>query len=238
MSRLLILVEGQTEEEFVNEVLRPHLVAKGFYAVIASLGGDIRARHAGGIMSWPKFRNDIVRHLKQDRGCFVTIMVDYYGLPVGLGREWPGRADARGNSLEKGAYVASALLADVASVLGNDFDPNRFVPYVLMHEFEALLFSDCTAFCHGICRPELSDSFQTIRDGFATPEDINDSPVTAPSKRILQLVTGYQKPLLGVLGILEIGLDTLRSQCPSFHRWLTRLENLAPLSGSSNTPNN
>jgi hypothetical protein len=36
MARLLIHVEGQTEESFVNEVLRGHLVSKGYDAVSVS----------------------------------------------------------------------------------------------------------------------------------------------------------------------------------------------------------
>ena len=39
MDRLLIHVEGQTEEDFVNEVLRNHLVAKGYHSVDARIVG-------------------------------------------------------------------------------------------------------------------------------------------------------------------------------------------------------
>ena len=73
-------------------------------------------------------------------------------------------------------------------------------------------------------RPELAGGFQAIRDQFETPEHINDSPQTAPSKRVEALVAGYEKPLLGTLAILEIGLETIRSNCPHFNQWLTRLE--------------
>jgi hypothetical protein len=66
-----------------------------------------------------------------------------------------------------------------------------------------------------------------IRDSFASPEEIDDSPITAPSKRVEALVPGYEKPLLGVLAVLEIGLDTIRSQCPYFDAWVARLEEWA-----------
>ena len=74
--------------------------------------------------------------------------------------------------------------------MGPGFDRSRFVPYVMMHEFEALLFSDCDAFARGIFRPELGTDFQRIRDAFDSPEEIDDSPITAPSKRIELLVAG------------------------------------------------
>lgn len=93
-----------------------------------------------------------------------------------------------------------------------------------MHEFEAMLFSDCAAFGRGICRQDLAPKFQFIRDQFATPEEINDSPETAPSKRVSVLIEGYQKPLWGVLAALEIGLDKIRQECPHFNDWLIRLQ--------------
>src|SRR5713101_2359479 len=95
MARLLVHVEGETEETFVNEVLRAHLVARGFERVDARLLGNARQRdRRGGIRGWSAARRDIVRHLAQDPGCIATTMVDYYGLPQTGEKAWPGRADA------------------------------------------------------------------------------------------------------------------------------------------------
>ena len=93
-----------------------------------------------------------------------------------------------------------------------------------MHE--GLLFSDCAAFSRGISRPELEGDFRNIRNEFATPEDIDDSPVTAPSKRVQAIISGYEKPLLGVLAAVEIGLARIQEECPHFRAWLNRLETL------------
>jgi hypothetical protein len=125
---------------------------------------------------------------------------------------------------EKARCVEEAVLADLTAAMGSRFDIRRFVPFVVMHEFEALLFSDCAAFSRGIGRPDLESGLQGIRDQFATPEEIDDSPVTAPSKRVEGLVPGYEKPLLGLLAILEIGLGRIRAECPHFDGWVTRLE--------------
>jgi Domain of unknown function (DUF4276) len=155
-------------------------------------------------------------------------MVDYYALPRSEPRAWPGRAKSVDltHAEEKAACIEAALGTDLASSMGADFNSDRFVPFVVMHEFEGLLFSDCTAFSHSIGRTDLEGSLRTIRDQFATPEEINDSQDTAPSKRIQALVPGYQKPLLGVLAILEIGLDAIRRECPHFNGWLKKLESL------------
>jgi hypothetical protein len=113
--------------------------------------------------------------------------------------------------------------------MGSDFERGRFVPFIVMHEFEGLLFSDCAAFGRGIGRADLEVELRTIRQGFATPEEINDSPTTAPSQRLRALIPGYEKPLLGVLAALEIGLSRIRSQCPHFDDWLRRLESLVEI---------
>jgi hypothetical protein len=226
MSRLFVHVEGETEETFVNEALAPHLYNFGYQKVSARLLGNSRNRdRRGGIRSWSSVREDIINHLKEDAKCLATTMVDYYALPKDGQRAWPGRADAVQRAFpDKSLTVQAALLADVCAELGDGFDPQRFVPYVMMHEFEGLLFSDCTRFADAIGRPELAGQFQGIRNAFSSPEEINDSPLTAPSKRVEALVAGYEKPLLGALAVLGIGLETIRRECPHFRAWIEQLE--------------
>ena len=228
MARLLVHVEGQTEETFVNEILRSHLLHCGYESVSARIIGNARLRRSrGGIRPWLAVRKDIINHLREDRTCIATTMVDFYGLPPHGDRAWPGRAAAVGASgHQKASVVEKALRDDLAQEMGTDFDIGRFLPFVVVHEFEGLLFSDCAAFARGICRPDLEPSFSQIREGFATPEDIDDSPITAPSKRIEELMPGYEKPLLGSLAILEIGLDPIRAECPHFEGWLQQLESI------------
>lgn len=226
MARLLIHVEGETEEEFVNEVLAPHLYRCGFSKVSARLVGNARQRdRRGGIRAWSSVRKDIIKHLKEDVESLSTTMVDYYALPQTGDRAWPGRSLTGDLPFEqKAPTVENALTADLAAEMGDSFYPNRFIPFVMMHEFEGLLFSNCERFGKGIGRPDLTPHFQAIRNQFATPEEINDSPETAPSKRVEGLVPGYEKPLLGALAAIEIGLDAIRAECPHFNAWLTRLE--------------
>lgn len=226
MARLIVHVEGLTEETFVNEVLAPHLYGVGYTKVCARLIGNARQRdRRGGARPWSSVRIDILNHLRQDPNCLSTTMVDYYGLPQTGSAAWPGReAAGRLAYIDKAPTVENALLGDICGILGEGFDSRRFYPYVMMHEFEGLLFSDVNSFCKGICRPDLVTEFQAIRNQFTTPEEINDSPVTAPSKRVEDLVSGYNKPLMGTLAIIEIGLDSIRNECPHFRQWLEQLE--------------
>jgi len=167
-------------------------------------------------------RKDILNHLREDGECLTTTMVDYYGLPQEAERAWPGRSAANSVPFEmKASTVEEALAADIREEIGSS---NRFIPFVMMHEFEGLLFSDPDGFARGIGRDALAPQLKAVRDQFATPEHINDSPVTAPSKRVKALVPDYQKPLLGTLAVIEIGLDAIRRECPQFRGWLNRLE--------------
>ena len=228
MTRLLVHVEGQTEESFVNEVLKPYLCTQGFADVNPRILGNARPRsQRGGVGAWTSARKDITSHLKQDLRCIVTTMVDYYGMPQTGSRAWPGRSEANERAFPNNAEtVEKALATDVCEQMGSDFNPERFVPYVMMHEFEAMLFSDCERFAEGIGEPKLAPKFQEIRAKFGCPEEIDDSPETAPSKRIVSLIPGYQKPVWGILAALEISLAKIRSTCPHFHSWLERLEGI------------
>ena len=119
--------------------------------------------------------------------------------------------------------MQDALLRDLPS----NMDRRRFVPFVVIHEFEALLFSDCRIFAESIGEPTLAASFHAIRNAFTTPEHIDDSPNTAPSRRVVALLPEYQKPLLGKHAASAIGLQKIRAECPHFAAWLNRLEAIA-----------
>jgi hypothetical protein len=226
MARLLVHVEGQTEETFVNEVLSDHLYGRGYTTVGARIIGNPRLRDRGGIRPWPGIKREIINHLRGDPACVATTMVDFYGMPKENDAAWPGRREAShiNGASGKALSVERAMYDSVVAEMGHAFNHQRFVPFVAMHEFEGLLFSDCEAFARSIGQPQTQSRLKAIRDQFETPEDINDSPVTAPSKRIAAIVTGYEKPLFGKLATMEIGLAKMRTECPHFNHWLERLE--------------
>ena len=221
----------ETEEVFVNELLTRRLLDCGYERVGARLLGNARQRdRRGGIRGWTTVRRDIIRHLFEDRGCIATTMVNYYGLPASGDKAWPGRASATLlPPTAKGPHVEAALLDDVATEMGGTFDRRRVVPFVVMHEFEGLLFSDCGDFARGVGKPGLASPLQAVRDQFATPEHINDSASTAPSRRVEAIIPGYVKPLLGNLAALEIGLDKIQAACPHFSAWIVELKDRCTL---------
>ena len=221
MTRILIHVEGQTEETFVKTLLAPHLFGHGFSRVDARLLGNARARsRRGGIRDWQVASREIERHLKEDGEAYASIMVDYYALP----RTWPGRNCDTALPIEtKHKTLCEALAQDFEEKTGII---ERFIPFVLMHEFEALLFADCQRFAEAIGYEDKQPALQGIRDTFETSEHINDSPQTAPSKRVINIINGYDKVLFGNVAAVEVGLASIRADCRLFDQWVRRLEAL------------
>ena len=214
MPNLTVLVEGPTERDFVDEILAPHLRSVGYSSVSRRL---IAAPKGAGICAWTQAKTNIRIRLRAN--AYVTTMVDYYGLP----QDWPGRAESGAQPPHlKADFVERAILEDMR---GEDAAAN-LIPYVMLHEFEAILFSDCEKLAAAVGYQQLTSAFQEIRDQFPTPEDIDDSREGAPSKRIEALLAPdvYRKPPVGLRGAQAIGLEAIRAECPHFAKWMDSLE--------------
>jgi hypothetical protein len=165
-----VIVEGPTEESFVGgplaEALWPHQV----YVTPIILGVP---GHKGGRTNYARVQKDLLRLLKQDRSAYCSTMIDFYGLGPGF----PGTPMTPGlSNIANVERVERGILDDICGRIPDLRPDVRLIPYLSLHEYEALLFSDPAAFARGIDQPDLAQSFQAIRDGFASPEDINDSP--------------------------------------------------------------
>jgi len=206
MIRVNIFVEGQTEETFVRELLYDHFLQQNIYVNPILLGGAV---------TYGKIRKELYRKCSEDSTAFVTTMLDLYGLP----KDFPGKSSipTTNNPFEKAEYLEQQM--------GIDIGLQNFIPNLLVHEFEGLLYSNTEAFLAWFDQ-SVVEHLESESKLFPSPEHINDSPITAPSKRILRCCPGYDKPLHGSLIAMDIGLDTIRKQCQHFDKWLTRLENI------------
>jgi hypothetical protein len=226
LSRVNVIVEGHSEEKFVNDFLREELAKDGVYLTARRIetstskrnvaGKTQIQRYRGGLLKYQHLQKDIQIWLKSDKSAFVTTWIDLYALP----EDFPGIMDARQalNLEQKIALLHSAFEADIAV-------PHRFIPYVQSYEFEGLLFSNpqslhakLVSFGH-VCN--LID-LQIIRNAFESPEHINDSEVTAPSKRLLGLAPRYDKRLEGPTLLESVYSDAIQC-CLNFSNWLARL---------------
>jgi hypothetical protein len=231
---LHVVCEGQTEEIFCNQVLYRHLFPQQDVRFVTILVAHSK-RHGkvnrGGIPErYETMRRDIVNTLKSrhKQDAFVTTMLDLYALPS----DFPGKTTHDRNPDDPTPYVKAleeAFGNDVAEAIGNDIARSRFIPYLQLHEYETMLFADPEAFriAFDDCYREI-EQLKTITGLFASVEHINDGPTTAPSKRIINVIPGYdgRKTSAGPDIADYIGLAKIREKCPHFNEWLTRLESL------------
>ncbi len=221
MSRVVAIVEGYTEQAFCRSVLAPELGAKGVFLEAQLVG---KPGQKGGVRSWESARRDILNALKQQAGRACTTMFDYYGLPG----DWPGVREGKEKLSSLGVGVVEQKMhEDICSALGSGFEARRFVPYIQLHEFEALLFCGPKELSDVLQTPTLESKFQEILKKAGEPESIDNDPNTAPSKRISSLAPRFQKTLHGATTTQRIGLGRLRAGCPHFAAWLVTLEALA-----------
>lgn len=201
--RLAIVVEGETEEEFVKSVLVCHLRAYDVEATPHLIRGHITVGRLASEMA--------TLYWSYDR---VTSLVDFYGFDDKMKEE--SRED-----------LETRVHDQVDRNISRSWDRSRVFPYVQQYEFEGLLFSDVSAFgelLHG--PPDLVTKLQNIRSIFSTPEEINDHKATCPGTRIKDFAPSYQKRVDGPFLAGRIGLPKIRAQCPRFDRWIARLESL------------
>ena len=206
MTRVYIFCEGQTEESFVHELLRPHFSNMSIWItpIVVRTGKD-KSKGKGGILSYGKVRNQIDRLCKQDQQAYVTTLMDYYAFPQGPNGLTPVQNE--GSPIQKALALTQAFQDDI--------EHRNFIANLVVHEYEGLLFSQPDAFTQWFDE-SISCELQRIRNSASSPEHINSGSETAPSKRILQLCNNYSKILHGTLIALDIGLDVIRRECPIF----------------------
>ena len=171
-----IICEGRTEQTFVDEVLWPYFAQKGIFVlpIILSKKGQ-----KGGNVRFCRAINDIYCSLKKTSSPIVSTFVDYYGI-----KDWPGKDDILPNSTpEQIANTLNQATKDVICAEYDDLNPqNRFIPFVMVHEFEALLFSSSEVLARNLhINQEMVDR---VLLEYGSPERINNSPLTAPAKRL------------------------------------------------------
>ena len=149
---------------------------------------------------------------KEDQSSFVTTMIDFYALPL----NFPGQ-----NSLPSTADPL-VLTAHLEAEFAADIGCRNFIPNLLVHEFEGLLYSDPDQFSTWFDESVVK-TLQQERLLVTSPEHINNNPKSAPSKRLLRHCSGYDKILHGSCIALDIGLDKIRQECTHFNRWIERL---------------
>jgi hypothetical protein len=214
MKHIYIMVEGQTEEMFVKELINPFLESYERYAIPILLGKrkDRSRKHFGGIIDYEPFLRETRNLLYgSESSSLVTTMIDLYGLKS----SFPQKTVPFRDPYQKVTAIENAM--------ANAINHPRFLPYVQLHEFEALLFSDIAGWQYCYKSAEILGPILQIINTNNNPELINEGPATAPSKRIEQVIPDFSKIINGNTVALENGLESMRQRCPHFAEWLNAI---------------
>jgi len=206
LKRILILVEGETEYEFISRVLAPYLLEKLIVltpTIVETkkvIGG---ASHKGG-GDFSKIKADILDLLNDSNAVAVTTLFDFYGFPKIQG-------------VEDSVYVD---ITQLEKAIENQINHRRFKPYLQRHEFEAFLFIDPELTAKSAFKSESVTRLRQHRDEFDHVEEINLDITTAPSKRLIATIGKYNKPRIGAAVTQELGVLRLVRECPKFAIWV------------------
>jgi len=227
---LYILCEGYTEERFASKVLKAHLKGYGIVVKPVILITNRKKNIRGGLLNYQHVKNDLeplVKHSpkKSYEKHFFTTMFDFYHLP----NDFPGYGDAMKihDCYGKVRKLEENFKQDIWT------DSASFIPYIQLHEFEALVFCGLEHLLSDY--PDMTkqiDSLKKVVENFDNnPERINDNPDTAPSKRIIKAFEShnqhYNKIESGLSVTSKVGIEKLKDNCPHFREWIEKLENFS-----------
>jgi len=215
MKNVYIYCEGPTEESFINEILAPYLANLMIFVtpIVCTTKRIASVKYRGGVSDYNKIKNELKIICKQHKNEFVTTMFDYYAMPTNT----PSIGCAEVDIYKRMVIIEEAINQDIGQ-------PNCLFNFML-HEFEGILFSSPVSFSK-ITDDDTVSKIQGMRDQAMSPEHINNSPETAPSKRLESLIPNYAKVKNGTLLSKKMGIDIILKECKHFSDWIEKIKAL------------
>lgn len=215
MKNVYIYCEGQTEESFVNNILCPYFLNIDIYVrpIICSTKRTASKKYKGGIVNYAKIKHELPIICKSHPREIVTTMFDYYGMPD----DTPA-IDCSEVDIFKRIEIIEQAISD-------DMGQANLVVNLMLHEFESLLFSEPQCFSKITDDTHAVMQLQRMRDDANSPEHINNSVETAPSKRIINTIPDYAKIKDGIIVSSEIGINKMLLECRHFAEWIEKIKN-------------
>jgi hypothetical protein len=219
---VIVFTEGQTEEQFIKRVVAPSLRAQQIFLKPQTLNTSQDAK--GGAVTFDRLKFNARNTLRQKPDAILTTFLDLYGLDT----SFPDFAEAKQFPVvyARTTRLETALHREIVANIG--CRPERFIPHIQPYEFEGLLFSDVDTLV--LTEPSWKHQLpklQAVRTAFDTPEHINDSYETKPSKRLENILDPkYKKTRHGPLAAEKITLSVMEQECVHFKSWMTNLRGL------------
>lgn len=222
MTEVIVFTEGQTEERFIKQVVAPLFRANLVYLKPQLLNTSQDAK--GGAVNFDRLKFNARNTLLQNPEAILTTFIDLYGLDT----NFPSFAEAKQQPdvYARTMMLETALHAAIIEHIG--CRPERFIPHIQPYEFEGLLFSDVEALV--LTEPSWKNALETLKavqSSFETPEHINNSYETKPSKRLENiLIPKYKKTRHGPLAAEKVTLIVMEQECVHFKGWMDKLRGL------------
>lgn len=221
MKKVFVVTEGQSETNFVNRVMAPYFAGRCILipnTVVTKVDGRAGKIYKGGVANYAQMRNTLLKTLAcatKGKDSYVTTMFDFYRLPVDV----PGVADAEKikDTYEKVRFIENEVGK------AEEYSRKFFFPYIELHEFEAMLFTDITKLGEAYFEEDIT-ALKECAKLQMNPELINDGAETAPSKRILNCISCFDKANVGVDVLERIGIENISGKCRHFAEWIKRIE--------------
>ena len=217
MRRIIIVVEGQTEQEFVKQCIAPYMFEKyGITSVTARLIG--KPGHKGGDVRYERLKKDVTILLREP-DVVVSTFVDFFKLPE----------DFPDTNLCREYSDINRQIDCLEQALSRQTGSDMFIPYIQKFEFEALLFSSSNGFAKYL-EIKSCQELEKISQEFSNPENINgNQPLSYRLIYILNRCESlkYQKVIYGNILALAVGIDVMVIRCQRFANWIDQLGKLA-----------
>jgi len=220
MKALIFLVEGETEQEFINRILAPYLVSRGLNTEIRPIMIEISGG-GHGYNNIEHLKNTIRPVLNRIDQPIVTTLIDHYG--INSDRKLPGFTTIITTNTEERLQQMEAILqSEIQKIKAYRF----FIPYIQRHEFETLLFANPVV-GFDLEKNEIKEEVVKLCGEFESIEDINCTPEGAPSKRLGRIYKDQKKKYNKVADAVDIieltGIETVLDKCPRFKNWVEKL---------------
>ena len=222
MKNLVFIVEGESENEFVNRIIRPYLISHGIPSYFIKSIMITMSGGGHGFNNIEYFKNTIKPILHREDQPIVTSFIDHYRL--NSEKKLPGYQECikETNVERKLAKMEEKLQEAVQSIKPYRF----FIPYIQQHEFETLLFAN-PADGFDLEDERIRHEIIELCNSFSSIEDINSTPQGAPSVRLEGIYAKYKKKYNKAADAVDIAelttIEKILEKCPRFKRWIDLL---------------
>lgn len=220
MKALILIVEGQTEHEFVNRILTSYLISRGINTEIRSVMIE-KSGGGHGYSNIDHFRNTIRPLLHKSDEPVITMLIDHYG--INSERKLPGYSSIITKNVEERISQMESVFQDEVQKIK---EYRFFIPYIQRHEFETLLLANPEK-GFDLEDERIKTDIVSLCNEFESVEEINSTPEGAPSKRLGRIYELHKKKYSKVTDAVDIieltGIEVVLERCPRFNSWISTL---------------